>query len=286
MSTAAIDGRGGRDAGWRGDDFPAWLQPMLVKELRQGVQAGVFRWTFVCFQAALFLVFSLQVLVAGTDSGAFAFFFWLAAVAAIALLIPLRGLGGIGGERAGNGLDLLQLTRLSATRIVLGKWASLVTQAAVVAVTLLPYLVLRYFFGGVDVLGELAWLGWILAVSAVVAAAALALSTLPMWLRIGIGAVSCGGVLVLFAAIVDGPLVLVFGRLDAVARIGLLAVLAVHAVAFLEFAAARIAPAAENHAARKRLLALALAAAWVVAGWTGTMRSSIATFVVTAPLLV
>ena len=286
MSTAAIDGRGGRDAGWRGDDFPAWLPPMLVKELRQGVQAGVFLWTFVCFQAALFLVFSLQVLIAGTDSGAFAFFFWLAAVAAIAVLIPLRGLGGIGGERAGNGHDLLQLTRLSATRIVLGKWASLVTQAAVVAVTLLPYLVLRYFFGGVDVLGELAWLGWILAVSAVVAAAALALSTLPMWLRIGIGTVACGGVLVLFAAIVDGPLILVFGRLDAVARIGLLAVLAVHAVAFLQFAAARIAPAAENHAARKRLLALALAAAWPVAGWLGPLTAAAATFMATAPLLV
>ena len=286
MSTAAIDGRGGRDAGWRGDDFPAWLPPMLVKELRQGVQAGAFIWTFVCFQAALFLVFSLQVLVEGTDSEVFAFFFWLAAVAAIAVLIPLRGLAGIGGERAGNGLDLLQLTRLSATRIVLGKWASLVVQAALVAVTLLPYLVLRYFFGGVDVLAELEWLGWILAAAAVVAAAALALSTLPLWLRIGIGAAACGGGFLLLAVIMDRSLILVFGRLDAAARIGLLAVLALHVVAFLEFAAARIAPPAENHAARKRLLALALAAAWPVAGWLGPLPAAAATFMATAPLLV
>jgi hypothetical protein len=284
-STLMVRLRGGLDAGWRGDDFPAWLPAMLVKELRQGVQAGAFVWTFVGFQAALFLVFSLLALVEGADSEPFHFFFWLAAVAAIAVLIPLRGLAGIGGERAGNALDLLQITRLSATRIVVGKWVALVAQAALVAVTLLPYLVLRYFFGGVDVLAELMWLGWIVAAAAVVAAAALALSTLPMWLRIGIGLVACGVAFVSFVAIVDGPLIFVFGSFDMAARLGILAVAAAYALALLEFAAARIAPPAENHAARKRLLALALAAAWPVAGWAGTMPAASATFLATAPLL-
>ncbi len=286
MSTAAIDVRGGHEARWRGDDFPAWLPPMLVKELRQGLQSGLFVWTFACFHVVLFLVVSLQVLVEGAGSGAFGFLFWLAAVTAIAVLVPLRGLAGIGGERAGNGLDLLQVTRLSATRIVFGKWVALVAQAALVALTLLPYLLLRYFFGGVDVLADLEWLGWVLAVAAVVAAAALALSTLPLWLRVGVGVVACCGGLPLLGLVLGRIFVFVFGTLDVATRCGLLAVLAVHAVAFLEFAAARIAPPAENHAARKRLLAVGLAAAWVVAGWTGTMRSSIATFVVTAPLLV
>jgi len=47
---------------WRGDDFPTWLSPMVVKELRQGVQSGVFAWTFVALQVAMFLALSFGVL--------------------------------------------------------------------------------------------------------------------------------------------------------------------------------------------------------------------------------
>ena len=52
---------------WRGDDFPAWLSPMLVKELRQGIQSGAFAWTFVGLQVAMFLIMSSMVTL--TDDG-------------------------------------------------------------------------------------------------------------------------------------------------------------------------------------------------------------------------
>ena len=290
MATSVIDAREATPAGgWRGDDFAAWLPPMLVKELRQGVQSGVFFWTFLLFQAALFLLFSLQVLVVDAEPaavGPFTFFFWLAAVAGVAVLVPLRGLGAIGGERQGNALDLLQITRLSATRIVVGKWAALVAQSGLVAATLLPYLVIRYFFGGVDVLHDLVGLGSILAAAAFVAAAAIALSTLPMWLRIGSGLAAGGAVFFGLVAILEG----VFGRSffswmgwETVA--GLLALAAVYTVACLEFSAARIAPPAENHALRQRLLALLVAAAWPLAGWCGTQEAVVATVCATGPLL-
>jgi hypothetical protein len=286
MSTAAIDARNGRGVRWAGDDFPGWLSPMLVKELRQGVQSGVFFWTFLLFQAALFLLFSLQVLASGReDDDGFRVLFWLAAFAAVAVIVPLRGIGAVSGEQRANGLDLLQITRLSATRIVAGKWVALVAQAALVAVTLLPYIALRYFFGRVDVLADLQWLGWILALGALVAAAAIALSTLPIWLRIGAGLAASGAAFVLLAAFVDGPLGIILARLGAAARLGIAAVLAVHTLACLEFAAARVAPPAENHAGRQRLLALLVAAAWPVAGWLGTDQAAVATFVATAPLL-
>ena len=140
MATVVIDAQRAPPAGrWRGDDFAAWLPPMLVKELRQGVQSGAFFWTFLLFQAALFLIFSLQVLVVDANPGAvreFTALFWVAAVAGVAVLVPLRGLGAIGGEQHGNALDLLQITRLSATRIVVGKWVALVAQSFLVAATL------------------------------------------------------------------------------------------------------------------------------------------------------
>jgi hypothetical protein len=282
MATVVIDAERPSPTGrWRGDDFAGWLPPMLVKEMRQGVQSGGFFWTFLVFQAALFLIFSLQVLVVEASPGAMQAFtglFWL---------VPLRGLGAIGGERQGNALDLLQITRLSATRIVVGKWAALVAQSCLVAATLLPYLVVRYYFGGVDVLAELQWLGWILAAAAVAAAAAIALSTLPVWLRIGVGIALCGAVFFALAVILDGPLGRsLAGGFGWPVAAGLLATLAIYTLACLEFAAARIAPPAENHALRQRLLALVVAAAWPLVGWLGTREAAGVTFVATAPLLV
>lgn len=272
--------------GWQGDDFPSWISPMLVKELRQGVQSGVFFWTFLVFQAALFVVFSLQVLTESGDAKGSSVMFWIAAVVAVSLVVPLRGVGAISGERVGNGLDLLNLTRLSATRIVVGKWIALVAQSAVVAVTLLPYCTLRYFFGGVNVLGEIEGLGWIIAAGAVVAAAAVALSTLPLGFRIGISiGVSAAGFFA-FAAVLDGPRGIVSPWWTwPTAPWAMLATMGIYTYAFLEFAAAKIAPPVENHAARTRLFALVLAAIWPIVGWRGDALVAAATFLATGPLL-
>jgi hypothetical protein len=171
---------------WRGDDFPGWLSPMLVRELRQGVQSGIFAWTFIGIQGAMFALMTWAV---GTFGGApegasgrdFQAMFWGALALAIVVVVPLRGLTAVSGERVASNLDLVRLTRLSATRIVLGKWAALVGQGLLVATALLPYLALRYFFGGVNVVVDLELFGWMVAGSMTVAAAALALFTLPLW---------------------------------------------------------------------------------------------------------
>lgn len=259
---------------------------MLVKELRQGVQSGVFFWTFLVFQAALFLVFSIQVLTDADDSEGFSILFWLAAFVAVSLVVPLRGIAAISGERAGNGLDLLNLTRLSATRIVVGKWTALVAQSAIVAVTLLPYCTLRYFFGGVDVLTELQGLGWIMAAGAVVAAAAVALSTLPLGFRIGTSIAASAAIVyaMVFGFGLAGGM---FGPwwMWFVSPWAILATMAIYTYALLEFAAARIAPSSENHAARKRLFALLLAAIWPIVAWRSDFLVAVATFLATGPLL-
>lgn len=262
---------------------------MLVKELRQGVQSGVFFWTFLIFQVVLWLVFSVQVLSGPGGFDAWAGMFWFAAVVAVSIIVPLRGLGAVSGERAGNSLDLLALTRLSATRIVLGKWTALVAQSAVVAVTLLPYCTLRYFFGGVDVLAEIRGLGWILAAAAVVAAVAVALSTLHLGFRIGILFLGVPAAFFGFVGVMESRSGMVapwWTWFPGWGQGGILAILAIYTIALLEFAAARIAPPAENHAARKRIFALTIAAAWPLVGWFATMPVAMATFLATGPLLV
>ena len=62
-----------------GADFPDWLSPMLVKELRQGVRTRVFVALFILLQVAMLLTVSLTLLVAahGLDTSTGTGFFWV-----------------------------------------------------------------------------------------------------------------------------------------------------------------------------------------------------------------
>jgi hypothetical protein len=268
MSTTATL-QASADQSWRGDDFPHWLPPMLVRELRQGIQSGVFFWTFLILQFALllFVLFALLVQAGTTEIDAVRGFdglFWGILAIGLGLVMPLRGLTAVASERTGNNLDLVRLTKLSATRIVIGKWLALVAQVLLVASAVLPYLTVRYFFGGVNVVGDLKTLGWLLVWSAVLAAVAVYYSTRPQRERVG--------VLLLLGFLGLGAL----GGAAAATRGGGVAALSpgtgwltltiasLYAALFLEAAAASIAPPAENHALPKRLLGLGCAA--IIAG--------------------
>jgi hypothetical protein len=267
---------------------------MLVKELRQGIQSGVFAWTFIALHVvmALLMTWAIMSLADGVGAGdvmdVVQIAFWGAVGAATAVVIPLRGLGAIASERVGSNLDLVTLTHLSATRIVVGKWIALVVQSLLLAMATLPYLVLRHFFGGLNVVGDLATFGWVLATAMLVTAAAVALSTLPRWVRIGAGVLAGAVALPLAAVVMDdvfssGPASWSWPPFFGV---GLAALIGLYTLACLLFAAARIAPAAENHAAHLRVLALAVASVWAVAGWRLDDEATVLTMVSTAPLLI
>ena len=276
-----------RAPAWPGDDFPSWLSPMVVKELRQGVQSGAFAWTFIALQAAMFLFLSYGVIVfdAGVRrSGATMLesFFWTIVGAAVLFILPLRGLGAISGEKVGNNLDLVRLTQLSATKIVLGKWLAIVAQGALLVTAILPYVVLRYFFGDVNVIRDLATIGWLFVGSMLVAAAAIALSTKSPQVRLA----SVLLVLPSFVSIIElfdnpgGP-----GVFSGSTWLGTLAVIALYTAALLEYSASTIAPIAENHALRKRSLALAIGVVWLLTASLAPSQTAIATSLITLPLL-
>ena len=273
---------------WRGDDFPSWLSPMVVKELRQGVQSGAFAWTFIGLQGAMFVLMSWALTFfepgsRGPGQDMVHFFFWLIVAAGVLLVLPLRGLGAISSERIGNNLDLVRLTRLSATRIVLGKWLAIVAQAALVVTAILPYLVLRYFFGGVNVVRDMEIIGWLFAGSMVVAAAALALSTLPHWVRIGVGVLALPvGFALLETFSRRGSFVFV----RSAERLGALALLSLYSLVLLEYTASRIAPVAENHALRKRTIALLIGGVWLAVGVWASREQAAWTMATTLPLLI
>jgi hypothetical protein len=259
-------------------DFPDWLPAMLVKELRQSLRAKGFVGLFLLFHLVAVLVFwwTLEINVA---SGLRETFNWLNGVfwgllnVVLLLVVPLRGLGGLRTEIDNRTLDLLVLTRLTAWRIVLGKWVALVAQAALFLVAIMPYGVVRYFFGAVDLTGDLRQAGWMFLLSAALSGVALWVSGLPKLFRVILP------ILLFFSlqsyGIVSVMAMMFGGRAGPGGGPGLpfvswgwsgLAGLALVTLVFLGLAVRRIAPPAENHALSARLLALALLLISGVAG--------------------
>ncbi len=141
-------------------DFPDWLSPMLVKELRQGLRAPVFVVGFCVIHAVLGLGAYMHN-YSESDWGGTSLF-WMITSLTLLQLLPMRSFGALKEEVSSKAIDTLIITRLSAWKIVLGKWVSAAAIQVLFAVTVLPYIMLRYFSGGVDLAGDLLWLGMML----------------------------------------------------------------------------------------------------------------------------
>jgi hypothetical protein len=175
-------------------------------------------------------------------------------------------------------MDLLLLTRLDAWRIVWGKWVSLQTQTLLMATTLLPYAIVRYFFGSVDLLGDFAIMAALGMGGAVLTGVGLWASGLPKPLRFGITALAT---LTLFSAINVVVMSMRMGGVSfhgtspgsslgqwlswGMAAWGGLVLLGYA----LSLAVRWFAPPAENHAIWPRLAPLALALPAPLIAWTG-----------------
>jgi hypothetical protein len=247
-------------------DFGDWLSPMIVKELRQGLRTWIFVGSFIVLQAVL--VMTLMISSSSGNEEAASYFFWMLVAFILVFVVPLRGYNALAGEIKGQTLDALVLTRLSAFRIAFGKWAALVLQAALIAISVLPYVVLRYFGGGVNLLSELRGLFLFWMLSAAMASVAVACSAL--------SSVIIRTLLLLgtwwWAIVVCWFLTAVTMRWEEMGFLGgippqsfwlvlffVLIPLWIYGCYFvIDMGASTIAPIAANHATRKRLISLAL----------------------------
>jgi ABC-type transport system involved in multi-copper enzyme maturation permease subunit len=245
-------------------DFPTWLPAMFVKELRQGMRTRGFVVVFIMFQALMALL--MMGAVVGQDTAvpgarasiatAISGFFWTLLAVQLLFVTPARALGSLQTEMESRSLDLLLLTRLSAWRIVVGKWASLVAQAALLLVAMLPYGIVRYFAGSVDLVSDAGLCLGMLGTCAVFTAAGLWSSGLSKILRVVF--VIAG----IFVGQIWRPLLAGFGVGTAGPSLALTWVQitmwsfdgALLLVFFLVAAVRRIAPLAENHSPLARAL--------------------------------
>lgn len=211
-------------------DFSDWLSPMVVKEIRQGLRGWLFLTLFGLLHLCL-LFWCFTQLESGNSSDADALFWFL--FTAGLLGIALRGLNALHSERRDRTLELLQLTRLTAWRILCGKWCAVLVQMLLFLASMLPYGVLRYYFGGFDAEKNLKAFLFLSATALFFSALTAALSCLCRWIAWCV----TGGALWLIAVVflegdfTDAPLSFSWGYL-ALALLHIPALLALGTTSF------------------------------------------------------
>ena len=138
------------------DRFSDWLNPIVVKELRQAVQSR-----FVI--TALLVLLTIQILAVGiylvtntdvsfgTDSGRTMFMILFGIMLAISMLfVPLYSGVRLAAERSETNLDLLFITTIKPRSIIAGKMLAAAVLTIIIFSACLPFLTFTYFLRGID----------------------------------------------------------------------------------------------------------------------------------------
>jgi hypothetical protein len=146
-------------------ELPDRMHPMTVKELQQGMRRASFVYPFLGIHvlaiAAMAMEFSLGSVQRNEYPGILNLWmlvesgpFWNVVAVVCGVAMPLGGLILMGQELEEGNHELLLLTKLDRWAVVKGKFLILWSICALSFVSLLPYVVVRYFIGGVELLQE------------------------------------------------------------------------------------------------------------------------------------
>jgi|JI6StandDraft_1071083.scaffolds.fasta_scaffold00413_11 hypothetical protein len=157
-------------------DFSDRLSPMVVKEMRQGLRTRFFTAALILFHVVLGCLM-LSFLGALNQDEYTHEMFWLVIIFTLLGVLPSRAFNALNTEVKDGTLDMLMLTGITSFRIVWGKWVSLYSQTLLVASSLLPYMIVRYQFGGVEIAREVLALAVLVVGSGLVTAALIGFSS-------------------------------------------------------------------------------------------------------------
>lgn len=139
-------------------EFPDWLSPIFVRDLRQGLRARFFIWGFALLQSlallAALLEWAVAELLGGTGTGSlFSGAFGAVTSIIFGFLMPFSLFNSLQPELgSGRNVELLLTSQLSRWQIVSGKLLVASTLSTLMLISLLPYFLIRYFLGGVELL--------------------------------------------------------------------------------------------------------------------------------------
>ena len=198
------------------------LVPMALKELRQGLRRGFFIVPFMLIHlfaiSALYMEFYTEAEL-GTNSftgvmqmGLFLENspFWWVAGGICMLLMPMGGIVLMGQEMDEGNYELLQMTELTRWQVVMGKFLSIWSITMLTFSSLIPYLIVRYFVGGMEVWRNVALVLTVMLVSMIISAGAIGASSFKNPF-----ARTCVFLLFMVSAIVSGVIVLFASALQS-----------------------------------------------------------------------
>ena len=186
-------------------DFPIWMPSALVKELRQGLRTPSFILLVSIVPSLLSFFFLFSFIINPLDGEPFIspdgcqIIFWVTMVVALLFIMPLRASTSIRNELLTRNNELLLLTRQSAGRIVLGKWISFMAQSLLIAFISLPFFLIRYYYGEINLVQDVTLFFLLYLGSGMLTAYTLWASAMPSLMRIiafslmGIGILTLGG---------------------------------------------------------------------------------------------
>ncbi len=160
--------------GWRLGD----LNAVLVKELRQELRVRGFVHAFVWFHVAMIGLTMVSLASRPTDASMLgsSVFFWVILAIPLLLVIPIRAFAAFSKETTANELELIFLTRLSSWHMVFFKWAALCLQGTLLLTAALPYAIVRYFVGSLNILDAFRMLALFLLLMMILSALAIRVS--------------------------------------------------------------------------------------------------------------
>ena len=199
-------------------DLTDRIGPVLVKELRQNLRRYSFIYPFLCIHlfaiAAIFFEFKFEISSGGSTPAIFFWDpdhigpFWWVAMIVIGFLMPLTGFFLMPQEIEEGNHEILLLTQINRWQIVFGKFMTLWMLCLLTLTSLLPYIIIRYFIGGVEWLNESANAVTVISVSAIISSLSIAASGYPnMGSKLGVL------LLMLFSASTGGGIGMIGGAI-------------------------------------------------------------------------
>lgn len=136
-----------------GERLGDWINPIVVKELRQHLRTRTF-WVFFSLMLLACLGISLVASVAADESdktGLVTFFAFYTALSGVQhFVIPYTAYRSMAREQEDETWVLLSLTGLGPRRILAGKLLSFMLQGLLYASAAAPFLLFSYFLNGID----------------------------------------------------------------------------------------------------------------------------------------
>ncbi len=133
------------------------LNPVLVKEVRSALRGRAFTIGFVLVLVLAMVASSIALVVSTIDGQATASgMAYLVAVGLVFALgshgfVPFSAMSSMSSEHDEGSLELLQLSGISAGRLVIGKLGAAAVQAALIYSAFLPFLAFAFLLEGVDI---------------------------------------------------------------------------------------------------------------------------------------